>query len=140
MNLYQLLNITSSNVEDLIQKSIDDTKIKLEGLTEQQTCKIYSSYITENLRKNHVTNRLINTSELGFQYEHQFNLVPVDLKHCYLIDLTFSQFPSVDFPKLKESGFQLVADSDFKRYLEDVCCEYREISLEDAYHKKSRFK
>ena len=140
MNLYQLLNITNSNIEDLIKKSIDDTKIKLDGLTEQQTCKVYSSYLTENLRKNHVTNRLINTSDLGFQYEHQFNLVPIDLKHYYLIDLTFSQFSSLEFPELNENGFQLVDDSSFKKYLENVCLEYRDVSLEVAYNKKNRLK
>jgi len=38
-------------------------------------CKVYSGFLSEELLKRHIPSRLINTSDLGLDYEHVFVLV-----------------------------------------------------------------
>ena len=87
-------NIMKVDQNKVISDSIKTVNNELNGLTKDRMCKVYSSYVYNELKKNHILARLINTSDLGFDYEHQFILVPINklTKDYYLIDLTYSQF------------------------------------------------
>ncbi len=102
-NLYDLLNITG-NKEDKIKEAIKKTKNELHDLTENQTCKIYSSYLSNNLTSNHIVNKIIKTGDFS-SYDHHFILIPNDNKSYYLIDLTYSQFNNIEyFEELLKNG------------------------------------
>ena len=97
-------NIMKVDQNKVINDSIKNVNNELNGLTKDRMCKVYSSYVYNELKKNHVLARLINTSDLGFDYEHQFILVPINklTKDYYLIDLTYSQFvKNMEDEKLK---------------------------------------
>ena len=87
MILGKLLNIQNNDIEKSIKLSINTVNEELDGLNPEQTCLIYSSYIYRNLKKMNINTRMINTLDLGFNYEHFFILVP-DNNSFYLIDLT----------------------------------------------------
>ena len=89
-------------------------------------CKVYSSYVYNELKKNHILARLINTSDLGFDYEHQFILVPINklTKDYYLIDLTYSQFiKNIEdekvFTELLNKGYQKINNELWIQYLKN---------------------
>ena len=71
-------NIMKVDQNKVINNSIKNVNNELNGLTKDRMCKVYSSYVYNELKKNHVLARLINTSDLGFDYEHQFILVPIN--------------------------------------------------------------
>lgn len=77
MELYDLMkNIYGKNNEEELIKSISIVRQKLNNLVEERMCKVYSSYLFRELLKQHVPARLINTLDLGLDYEHVFVLVP----------------------------------------------------------------
>ena len=45
----------------VINDSIKNVNNELNGLTKDRMCKVYSSYVYNELKKNHVLARLINT-------------------------------------------------------------------------------
>ena len=61
-------NIMKVDQNKVINDSIKNVNNELNGLTKDRMCKVYSSYVYNELKKNHVLARLINTSDLGFDY------------------------------------------------------------------------
>ena len=72
-NLYDILNI-SGNKEDKIKNAINKVRLELNDLTENQTCKIYSSYISNELNKNHVVNKIIRTGAFAYYIRHNLKI------------------------------------------------------------------
>lgn len=146
MELYDLIkNISGKNNEEELIKSISKIKGILNGLTEERTCKIYSGFLVEELRKNHVPARLINTLDLGLVYEHEFILIPDNMSGggYLLADLTFSQFNQTleQLKQLITNGYQFINDESFKIYLESIEKEFIEkISVEDAFYCTTNLK
>ena len=133
MILGKLLNIQNNDIEKSIKLSINTVNEELDGLNPEQTCLIYSSYIYRNLKKMNINTRMINTLDLGFNYEHFFNLVP-DNNSFYLIDLTFSQFNNEQMPNLLKNGYQIINDNEFNKYLDIVTQDHiKDFSLNDVY-------
>jgi len=133
MNVYDLLNLGNVDKEQGIKDAISEVKEALKDLNTDATCKIYSGYITDALRRKHILNRIITTDDFGCSYSHQFNLVPKDEKTYYLIDLTYEQFHREEFPNLKENGYMIVEDDSFRTYLEITGATSVNITLKDAF-------
>lgn len=138
-------NIRNTNTEQEIKKSIEIVKEKLNSLTDDRTCFIYSSYVYEELRNNHITSRIISTKDLGYDYEHRFVLVPNDVEedNYFLIDLTFKQFTNqevdnVIFKTLLEDGYQKISNDLWFFYLQYATGNVEQIpcSLDNAFYKK----
>lgn len=120
MELYDMLkNISGKNNEELLKQAITNVKETLNGLTEERMCKVYSSFLLKELNNQHVPARLINTLDLGLNYEHLFVLVPSNDTGYFLIDLTFSQFnkQSEKLNKLLVDGYQFIDDMSLNDYL-----------------------
>lgn len=120
MELYEMMkNISGRCNENVLIDAIDDTKNELNGLVEERMCKIYSSYLYERLKRQHISVRIINTLDLGIDYEHYFLLVLNKMDGYYLVDLTFSQFNVKDdtFAKLEDTGYQVLDDNFLNKYL-----------------------
>lgn len=93
MDLYdKIKNIYGLNNEDGLIKAVTFTKKILSDLVEERMCKVYSSYLLGELKKQHIPAHMINTLDLGFQYEHVFVLVPSNYNGYFLEDLSFTQF------------------------------------------------
>ncbi|MBQ9019167.1 MAG: hypothetical protein IJ097_02495 [Bacilli bacterium] len=120
MNIEDLINIKKESIEDRIERAIQDTKDELNGLTTDTTCFIYSSVLADHLRKEHLANQIISTSEFDYPYIHQFNIVPKNNNELYLIDLTYQQFQVSEFKKLTEKGYILLNGDKLKNYLDIV--------------------
>lgn len=141
MELYDLMkNIRNISKEDEIIKAIAKTKEKLNGLTEERMCKVYSSAIYDELQKAHVSSRIIKTTDLMPGYDHTFVLVPENSaqEKYYLIDLTISQFPKEQsgvFTHLENNGYQLINNDTWFFYLQHIT-NNKEItcSLDEAYY------
>jgi len=119
MELYDYMkNIKRVNREEIIKECIINSKKNLNGLTNERMCKVYSSSVFQELNKKGIGARIINTVDLGFDYEHHFVLVN-DIDKYYLIDLTFSQFLINDnmFNELNSCGYIMVNDELLNRYL-----------------------
>lgn len=55
MELYDMIkNITGKDNEEELEKAIAVVKNSLNGLTEERMCKVYSSYLLEELRARHI--------------------------------------------------------------------------------------
>ena len=133
MILGNLLNVQNNDIEESIKYCIKAVNEELDGLHPEQTCLIYTSYVYRVLKKMNVNVRMINTNNLGFDYNHFFNLVP-DNRSFYLIDLTFSQFNNETMPILLKEGYQIVNDQEFNKYLDIVTQEHlKDFSLDDVY-------
>ena len=132
MDINELLKILESNVEDEIIDTIKEVNTELNGLTKEGTCLIYSDYITRSLRDKDVSTKRINTKDLDYPYEHQFNIVPFDDNSYYLIDLCFEQFKSKNFSSLVSDGYMIVDDSLFKKYMKIVGNCNKDISLKEV--------
>ena len=87
VDLEQLLNLSGGKVEDKLKDSITEVKEELSGLDVEQMCRVYSGHLHEKLRNRHVMCRLVDTSDFGVDYSHQFILVK-DNSNYYLSDLT----------------------------------------------------
>ena len=130
-NLYDILNI-SGNKEEKIKSCIDKVRIKLKDLTEEQTCKIYSSYLSDELNDNHVVNKIIRTGDFS-SYDHHFILIPKDSDNYYLIDLTYSQFNNDHFKELLDDGYIIVNKADLIIYLSIVTGQVIDKEIDDIY-------
>lgn len=74
MDLFDMMkNIRGINTEEMLDKSIEMVKTRLNLLTKERMCKVYSSYLLDELNNNHVPARLINSLDLGLSYEHYFS-------------------------------------------------------------------
>jgi len=139
MDLYNRINnIYVKNNEEELKKAILNVKQILSGLVEERTCKIYSSFLVEELKKQHVPVRLINTLDLGLEYEHVFVLVPSNYTGYFLVDLTFSQFnsKSEELINLLTNGYQLVDNGILNDYFNIVSkgnCN-KNISLDNMFY------
>lgn len=136
MNVYDLINLNNIDIEEAIKEIISDVRSELKDLDTDKTCKIYSSYVTEGLRRKHIVNRIVDSKDLDCLYSHRFNLVPADGKEYYLIDLTYEQFDSEDFPELIQDGYMKVNDKTFNRYLDVVGIKAFGSTLDDAFDKE----
>ena len=136
MNVYDLLNIARIEKEEAIIEAIEKTKKELENLTTESTCLIYSSYLTRNLGKLHILNKLINTKDYDYPYEHQFNLIPLDERNAYLVDLCFEQFHSPKLKSLKLDGYIIVDDKMLETYLEIVGQDSKYLSLKELLQEE----
>lgn len=128
MNIF---NIKGQNIEEVIKDSIKEVIKELDGLEKNQTCLIYSSYLYNILKRKNVLVHLINTKDLGFNYEHQFLLV-YDNSY-YLIDLTYIQFGDNSLGDLNNNYYMLVDDDILKYYLFVVTNENKDITLSSAF-------
>lgn len=120
MELYDIMrDISGKSNENELINAITCVKQELSGLTEERMCKVYSSFLLKELLKHHIPSRLINTLDLGLNYEHIFVLVAANqMEDYFLLDLTFSQFKTCDhFTKLLTDGYQKVNDNDLNYYL-----------------------
>ena len=125
-NLYDILNIKKSDIEKSIQVAIDKTKKELNGLTKEQTCFIYTSYLYQNLRKNNIACYIVDTMEdLNRAYQHRFIVVPKNEKSSYVLDLTVSQFgSSCVFKEMEDKGYQLLDNDKYDLYVSYVSVNY----------------
>jgi len=119
MRIEDLTNIKKLDIEKEIIEAIQDTKDELPNLTTDTTCMIYSDYLSRNLTKRHVINRIVSTSDYDLPYYHQFNIVP-DNDKLYLIDLTFKQFQVSKLNELLQKGYMLVNTDTYGEYLDIV--------------------
>lgn len=137
-------NIMNVDQNKVINDSIKNVNNELNGLTKDRMCKVYSSYVYNELKKNHVLTRLINTSDLGFDYEHQFILVPINklTKDYYLIDLTYSQFvknmeDEKIFTELLNKGYQKINNELWIQYLKNILRNNNvKSSIDEAFNKE----
>ena len=121
MNLYdKITNIREIDKNKIINEVIREVRNEYQKLTTKRTCVIYSSLIYILLKQKHITTRIINTKDLGFNFEHQFCLVPYQYKEYYLIDLAYEQFNNKNFEKLLLNGYIIINDLDFNKYLNIV--------------------
>ena len=137
MDLNELMkNVYGKDNEVELQKAITQVRNQFSNLTEDSTCMIYSSLLFDTLRENHIPARLINTNDLGYQYEHYFILVPSNKEGYMLSDLTFSQFGDYDanFSDLLIAGYQKMSDDELKKYLLKVTRENKEIDFDKMYY------
>lgn len=137
MSLYdKMLNISNKNIEEEIKNAILETKDELKGLDVDRMCKIYSSYLYENLKKRHVLAHIIDTKDLGFSFQHRFILVYY--KVYYLIDLTYSQFNNnnILFSKLLNNGYQIIDNNTLMNYLKIISNENMFVNIEEIFIKK----
>jgi len=139
MELYDLMkNIRKTDYEQAIINTINKTKNKLTSLTEERTCFLYSSYIYEELKNNHIPARIISTKDLNYDYEHRFVLVPnTNEDNYFIIDLTFSQFNNKElFNDLLNKGYQKINNDLLSFYLPVVTNDNKdiEVSLDDIFY------
>lgn len=118
----KLLNISGIDIVSTIEESISFAKKELNGLTDERTCIIYSSYIYEYLRKKHVLCNLVDTkSDLGMDYEHRFVVVFYNREYHYIVDLNYKQFGENDiFLDLYNKGYQLMDANFYHTYLDHI--------------------
>lgn len=134
MSLMDKLNILNKNVDEDVSSAIKEVRKQLDGLYEERTCKIYNSYLYNELKKRHVHVRLINTNDLNIGYEHYFVLILTLSNRYFIGDLTYSQFNSSDFIELVEKGFMRVDDDRFNKYLNIISNRTNTLyRLEDVY-------
>lgn len=83
---------------------------------------------------------LQNTSDLGFDYEHQFILVPINklTKDYYLIDLTYSKFvknmeDQKIFTELLNKEYQKINNELWIQYLRNNNVKS---SIDEAFNKE----
>lgn len=140
MELYsKIRNISGKNNEEELKKAIFYVREKLSNLGEERMCKVYSSFLLKELLQRHVPARLINTLDLGLEYEHQFILVAKSETDggYFIVDLTFSQFQQTKncFSKLLENGYQTIENNNLIDYLNIVSngCIKANISLDKIF-------
>ena len=132
MNFNDMINIYKKDNKEELKHAIIEVKKQLNGLSIDQTCKIYSSFLYDELLKRHVLCRLVNTASLGLNYEHWFVLVPDNNQNYLLSDLTFEQFHNQSFPELIEKGYQFMDNVSFNGYLRvfddsNIFCDIDEV-------------
>ena len=133
-NLYDLLNI-GGNKEEKIKSCIDKARLELRNIIEKQRCKIYSAYLSEELNKNHIVNKIIRTEDFS-TYDHHFILIPKDGDNYYLVDLTYSQFNNEHFNELLENGYMVVNKVELLIYLSIVTGMVIDKEIDDIYFSR----
>ena len=121
MDLYkQMRNIRGNSNKKELEKCINIVRERLDGLTEDRTCKIYNGELYKELLNNHVPAKLMNTKDLNMDYEHVYVLVLDDIDGYLLADLTFSQFnnDSPRFMELLEYGYMKASKDLLSDYLD----------------------
>lgn len=139
LNVYDLLNLDGKTVEEKIIKSISKTKEELADLGPERMCMIYSGYLLDNLRKEHAICRLVDTNDLGLDYQHQFILVN-NGDGYYLVDLTYSQFGDNSWNALLSDGYDIVDDEKFSKYLRVVTKQDSSSTVRDAFDLEVKMK
>ena len=122
MELDRMLNIRGNDLEKMINEAIISVKNDLSGLTDERTCMIYTGYLYLKLLEKHVLSYVIDTADdLGMDYKHQFVIVPIDGKDCYVIDLTYGQFEkNEEFNLLNDCGYQKLNRDMYNKYLDSI--------------------
>ena len=122
MDLYSLLNIGNNDVESSIKTSIEETISDLNGLIDEGTCKIYSSYLYKHLKDKHIVSKIVDTkNDLLLDYQYWYVEVPVNENSNYVIDLTYSQFGCDEvFSKMYNDGYQLLSNEMYEKYLSNI--------------------
>ena len=135
IDINDYLNLNSQ--EERIEKAILNTKKELNGLTEDTMCMVYSSYLYENLKKEHVISHIIDTNDLNIEYKHRFILIPKDTNQYYLADLTYSQFKEDKYlKKLLEKGYELMDNEKWKIYLKIISNNEINVDIDNAFYKR----
>ena len=138
MELYDMMrNIYGKNTEEELIKAISSVRETLNGLVEERMCKVYSSFLLKELNNRHIPARLINTLDIGLEYEHIFILVPFNDKNYFLADLTFSQFNKnpEQLNQLLTAGYQLIDNISLNYYLDVITENHKnQISVEDIFY------
>lgn len=138
-DLYEYINILP--LEKRIELSIAETRKVLNGIDIKGACATYSRHLFSYLKKNSIMSRIINTKDLGADYEHFFVLVPINTLEYYLMDLTYPQFENDKvFKELYEKGYEKVTDLNFYLYYAIVTGEQSKISIQDAFLQKGRIR
>ena len=121
MEISDMLNIGNKDVNGIINDGIKYVREELEGLDKNLTCKIYSSYIYNYLKKKHVLCYIIDTLEdLGMDYQHRFVMV-YDNDSKYIVDLNYDQFGmDSNFLELYNKGYQRIDDDIYTKYLDNI--------------------
>lgn len=135
MDLYSMMrNIRGKNNEEGLIKAIQNVKKELIGLTEERMCKVYNGYLFNELVKNHIPAKLVNTLDYGYDYEHVFVLVLDNNEGYFLADLTFSQFNIKDeyFNHLIKQYYQKVNNKDIELYLNTI---FNQITKQQSIRK-----
>lgn len=118
LNVFDLLNLDGKNVEDKIVQSIEEVKEELKDLDTERMCKVYSGHLYQKLRDKHVMCRLIDTKDLGIDYQHQFILVLEKENSYFLVDLTYEQFGDDEFlHELLDKGYEKVDSLKWAYYM-----------------------
>ena len=118
LNVYDLLNLDGKNIEDKIISAIDEVKKELGDLETERTCMIYSGHLYNKLREKHVMCRLVDTKDLGIDYQHQFVLVSENRDSYFLADLTYEQFGDDELlKKLISSGYEKMDELKWSYYM-----------------------
>ena len=136
MELYKLIkNIQGKNNEEVLKEKINVVRSKLNNLTEERMCKIYSTALYEELKSEHIPCRLVSTLDLGAIYDHYFVLIPDNDKGYYVADLTYSQFNKDNFPELLNNGYLYMNSELFNKYIHVVAYGVEDnINIEDIYY------
>lgn len=93
----KILNINpkQDNLEEIVSRTIKDyleeMPSDIEGL-----CQVHSLNIKELLKTKNIKSYLVNTLNLGANYEHYFLLVDTLEENLILIDVTYAQFNSTN--------------------------------------------
>ena len=86
-----------------------------------------------------MVSKIINTKDLGAEYEHLFNLVPINTMEYYLIDLTYPNFQNDKyFKELYDKGYEKV--TDLNSYYAIVTGEKNTISIQNAFMKSNKIR
>ena len=115
MNIEDMINIRKINIIDSIEDTIKVTNNTLSKLDKYRTCKIYTSFIHDELVKRNVVNHIVYTSDLGYSYGHEFVLVPYQGTYI-LIDLTYGQY-NREFPELLAKGYVVLDEDKWNYYM-----------------------
>ncbi len=141
MSLYdKMLNIANIDKESVIKKAIENTKRDLDGLDYERMCLVYSSYLYENLKALSCLAYIIDTNDLGFDYEHRFVLVPTDNSNYYLADLTYKQFVKEDdiLSKLYNDGYEKIDNDKYNYYLSKVTNSNKDMTIDESIFKETK--
>ena len=140
-DLYEYMNIGSIPIEKRLQLSIAETKKALDGIDPKGACALYSRHLFSYLSKNHIVSKIVNTKDLGAEYEHFFVIIPINTMEYYLVDLTYQQFKNDKvFKELYEKGYEKVTDLNFYLYYAIVTGEQSKISIKDVFLQKGRLR
>lgn len=139
----RITNIQGTDQEKEIKNAINRVKEHLPNLLEERMCKVYNGVLLNELLRSHIPARLINTLDLGLDYEHLFLLIPnknIMGGGYILADLTFSQFNNNLCTELLLKGYQTMDDRSFNEYLKIIAQKklFFFISLEEAFYAATK--